>query len=93
MNPFFITGFTDGEGSFTLSIRSSDKYTSKWKVQYAFQIGLHKKDVALLEKIQLTLGVGKLYTRGEEGYDRHCSTAPSEAKYRRLYRSFGGYLS
>ena len=29
MNPFFITGFTDGEGSFTLSIRSSDKYTSK----------------------------------------------------------------
>ena len=67
MNPFFITGFTDGEGSFTLSIRSSDKYTSKWKIQYAFQIGLHKKDIAILEKIQQTLGVGKIYTRGEEG--------------------------
>lgn len=68
MNPFFITGFTDGEGPFTLSIRSSDKYTSKWKIQYAFQTGLHKKDIAILEKIQQTLGVGKLYTRGEEGW-------------------------
>ena len=67
MDPFFLTGFTDGEGSFALHIRSSDKYTSKWKVQYAFQIGIHKKDVAILEKIQLTLGVGKLYTMGKEG--------------------------
>jgi hypothetical protein len=29
MDPFFFTGFTDGEGSFALHIRSSDKYTSK----------------------------------------------------------------
>lgn len=29
MNPFFFTGFTDAEGSFTLHIRSNDKYTSK----------------------------------------------------------------
>lgn len=29
LDPFFITGFTDAEGSFLLSIRSSDKYTSK----------------------------------------------------------------
>ena len=29
MDPFFLTGFTDAEGSFTLHIRSNDKYTSK----------------------------------------------------------------
>jgi hypothetical protein len=28
-NFYFLTGFTDAEGSFTLNIRSSDKYTSK----------------------------------------------------------------
>lgn len=29
LDPFFVTGFTDAEGSFILRIRSSDKYTSK----------------------------------------------------------------
>jgi len=67
MDPFFLTGFTDAEGSFTLHIRSNDKYTSKWKVQYGFTIGIHKKDIAILESIQLTLGVGKLFTMGKEG--------------------------
>lgn len=67
LDPFFITGFTDAEGSFILSVRSSDRYTSKWKVQYAFSIGLHEKDIGILEKIQFTLGVGKIYTRGKEG--------------------------
>ncbi|PQE31504.1 LAGLIDADG (mitochondrion) protein [Rutstroemia sp. NJR-2017a WRK4] len=34
-------------------------------VQYGFTIGLHKKDIAILENIQLTLGVGKIFTMGE----------------------------
>ena len=66
MDPFF-TGFTDGEGSFSLQIRSSDNYTSKWKVQYSFQVGIHTKDIAILESIQHILGVGKIYTMGKEG--------------------------
>lgn len=67
LNPWFVTGFTDAEGSFSIWIRSSDNYTSKWKVQYAFSIGLHKKDLALLESIQRTLGVGKIYKQGSDG--------------------------
>lgn len=67
MDPFFLTGFTDGEGSFSLQIRSNDYYTSKWKVQYSFQVGIHTKDIAILESMQLTLGVGKIYTMGKEG--------------------------
>ena len=63
MNPWFVTGFTDAEGSFS---RFNDKYTSKWKVQYIFSIGLHKKDTAILENIHFTLGVGKIYKQGKD---------------------------
>jgi hypothetical protein len=66
MNPWFLTGFTDAEGSFSLSIRFNAKYASKWKVQYIFSIGLHKKDTAILENIQFTLGVGKIYKQGKD---------------------------
>lgn len=35
LNPGFIIGFTDGEGSFTLGIRDIDKDTKKGRVLYA----------------------------------------------------------
>ena len=31
-----------------------------------FSIGLHKKDTILLENIQFTLGVGKIYKEGKD---------------------------
>lgn len=34
-----------------------------------FKIGLHKKDKALLEQIQRSFGVGKLYKHGDGGYN------------------------
>lgn len=67
LNPWFITGFTDGEGSFSLSVRDIDKYTKKGKVLYVFSIILHKKDEGILRSIQSTLGVGKIYTHGKQG--------------------------
>lgn len=67
LNPWFITGFTDGEGSFSLSIRDIDKDTKKGKVLYVFSIILHKKDKGILISIQSNLGVGKIYTHGEQG--------------------------
>ena len=54
LNPWFITGFTDGEGSFTLSIRDIDNDTKKARILYAFQIGLHKKYEGILRSIQYT---------------------------------------
>ena len=66
LNPWFITGFTDGEGSFSLSIRDIDKDTKKGRVLYVFLIGLHKKDENILKSIQSTLGIGKIYPRGKE---------------------------
>lgn len=67
LNPWFITGFTDGEGSFSISIRDIDKDTKKGRVLYVFSIGLHKKDEGILKSIQYTLGIGKMYDKGKEG--------------------------
>ena len=62
--PFFITGFTDGEGCFYLGLSST-------KVQAVFEINLHIEDRAILEDIKTVLGVGYVYKMG-------CSKIPSK---------------
>jgi len=61
LNPWFVTGFTDGEGCFMIYIRKSSKYSTGWTVQLVFKMGLHKKDTLLLDSIQKFFGVGKFY--------------------------------
>lgn len=64
IDPNFLTGFTDGEGSFVLSITKSDNVKSGWVIKPRFSIGLHKKDRFILEAIKNYLGVGEIYTQG-----------------------------
>lgn len=61
MNPWFVTGFSDGEGCFMIYIRKNPKYSTGWTVQLVFKMGLHKKDIVLLDSIQKFFGVGKIY--------------------------------
>ena len=57
LDPYFVTGFSDAEGCFTIDI-----YKTGWKIKTTFQIGLHQKDLALLKQIHLFFGgVGKIY--------------------------------
>lgn len=62
LDPGFLTGFIDAEGCFTLSIYRDISKTLGWRVQGIFSIELHDKDTALLNNIQATLGVGKIYS-------------------------------
>jgi hypothetical protein len=66
LNPWFITGFVDAEGSFQISIIENKKYKTGWAVSPKFQIGLHEKDRALLELIQTSLGVGTISKQGKD---------------------------
>lgn len=61
LNPWFLTGFSDGESNFHVRIIKSNSVKVGWVVQPVFQIGLHKKDLNLLEKIQAFWGVGEIY--------------------------------
>ena len=51
LNPWFVTGLADSEGTFTVMIDKNQKRTLGWRVQAKFQIGLHKRDLDLLFKL------------------------------------------
>ena len=52
MNPLFVTGFTDGEGSFGIYFTKYSQSRAGYFIQPNFQITLHKKDYALLKEIK-----------------------------------------
>jgi len=60
LNPWFITGYSDGESSFIISIYRDENTKLKWRVSAYFSIHVHIKDLPLLELIQKTLGVGQV---------------------------------
>lgn len=55
LNPYYVTGFTDGDGSFHISLRKKSG-TDNYAVELCFSIGLHIKDKELLELIQAYFG-------------------------------------
>ena len=66
INPWFITGFTDGEGNFLISVTKNNKSSIGFKVALFFSIGIHVKDKSLLQKIRNLLSVGTIYKLGEQ---------------------------
>ena len=56
LNPWFVTGLADSEGTFTVMIDPNQKRTLGWRVQAKFQIGLHERDLALLLQVQQFFG-------------------------------------
>ena len=56
----YIAGFTDGEGSFNVSVKKLD-YDKKWKLSASFNIS--QKDRVILAWIKHVLGCGTLRTR------------------------------
>nr|YP_009945084.1 LAGLIDADG endonuclease [Monilinia laxa]QOE17448.1 LAGLIDADG endonuclease [Monilinia laxa] len=66
LDPSYVTGFTDGEGSFMLTIIKDNKYKTGWRVACRFAISLHKKDIILLNKIKNFFNTGNVYYTGKD---------------------------
>lgn len=72
LNPYFITGFSDGEATFTISIakdnrkrktaRRLSKNTEReiFSIHPSFAISLNVKDKEIIHSLQSYLGVGKI---------------------------------
>jgi len=56
LNPWFVTGFVDAEGTFGVYLAKNDKRSTGWAVNIRFQLHLHLKDKALLEEIKTFFG-------------------------------------
>lgn len=68
LNPYWVTGFTDAEGTFTIVI-DKEKRTLCWRIQSKFQICLHVRDLPLLLKIQQFFwGIGSVSVSGDLGF-------------------------
>lgn len=74
LNPDYITGFADGEGCFTISIFKDSRMSTGWQVKPIFSISLHNRDRELLEAIQRTLNVGKIYKHGSDSIQYRVSS-------------------
>ena len=61
LDPNFITGFVDAEGSLVISIQKEPKNKTGWTIKSRLSISLHKKDLAILEQIKNYFkGVGNI---------------------------------
>jgi hypothetical protein len=58
---YYLTGFTDGEGSFNFSFRRRPDYRMPWKVSVSFNVS--QKDREILTLFQRYLGCGTLRPR------------------------------
>ena len=52
IHPWFITGFADGEGCFSINVIKNKKYKTGWMIIMNFSINLHERDKILLEEIK-----------------------------------------
>jgi hypothetical protein len=59
LNPHYVVGFVDGEGCFSITINQNGNRLPE--VRLIFEIELREDDLPILEKIQETLGCGRIY--------------------------------
>lgn len=65
LNPFFVTGFTDAEGCFSLKISKRSGGRNGWDIVPSFIIVLHNKDKSILEGLKSFFKVGNIFKHGD----------------------------
>lgn len=66
LNPYYVTGFSDGEVCFYVAISPEAKTATGYRIKISFHIGLHQKDLVLLELIKCFFGIGNITKLGQE---------------------------
>ena len=74
LDPYWVTGFIDGEGCFSIRIRKSSNTKIGWIVEATFSIGLHQKDRMVLELLKFYFGVGNIYKHGKDNVQYRVSS-------------------
>jgi hypothetical protein len=74
LNPYYICGFIDGEGSFSVSINRHKTLKRGVEIKPEFEIELRDDDRKILERIVATIGCGRIYDCSYERYGWHPHT-------------------
>lgn len=77
LSPMWITGLTDAEGKFIVSIyKRSD--TNKWQIKPSFELWLNSKDINTLQELKNFFGVGIINTRKDKNVTSFTVTKNSD---------------
>ena len=68
LNPHYVAGFIDGEGSFSISIGKHKTLKRGLEIRPEFEMELRKDDQEILERILITIGVGRIYDCSYQRY-------------------------
>lgn len=68
LHPQYVAGFIDGEGSFSISIGKHKTLRRGYEIRPEFEIELRKDDQEILERILVTIGIGRIYDCSYERY-------------------------
>ena len=68
LHPQYVAGFIDGEGSFSISIGKHKTLRRGFEIRPEFEIELRKDDQEILERILVTIGIGRIYDCSYERY-------------------------
>src|SRR3972149_4180991 len=60
LNPHYVVGFIDGEGSFSISIGKHKTLKRGYEVRPEFEIEVRKDDQEILDRVLITIGAGNL---------------------------------
>ena len=77
LNPMWVTGFTDAEGSFHASAYKKS-INNKWVVTPRFEITLNSVDFNILQEIKDFFGVGSIYTKNTQNVTSYIVTKKSD---------------
>lgn len=68
LNPWYLTGFVDGEGSFLINVHARYDHKLGYNVNLVFKLKIHSRDIKLLENIRNSLDeIGNIAIR-KDGY-------------------------
>lgn len=67
LNPYWVTGFCDGESSFSIRVAKDNSRFKSVRISPIFSIELSEKDKYLLIRIQNFFGVGTIISRTRNG--------------------------
>ena len=57
-----MAGFASGDGSFMIILRKNDAYSAGGRVEVAFDLTQHQRDIQLMEYFVVYFGCGQCYT-------------------------------
>ena len=81
INPFWVSGFVDGEGTFYVGINRNDTMKVKFQVLPEFRIVQHEKDIQLLYALKKYFGVGVVRVNHDTRYELRIRSLEHINKY------------